>query len=58
MLDFTSNEHDKMIFGIVNSYKIRHNNDKQFDEYNKKVWYEWMFHYYLSTVHAVLRLTK
>ncbi|MDN8592722.1 hypothetical protein Q0V21_28790 [Paenibacillus sp. 11B] len=58
MLTLTSKEHDKMIFGIVNNYKIRHNNDKQMDDYDKDVWYEWMFHYYLSTIHAVLKLTK
>lgn len=48
--------HDTMIFGIVNNYKIRHNDEKQMDEYDKVIWYEWMFHYYLATIHAVLRL--
>lgn len=50
--------HDAMIFGIVNQYRIRHDDIKQKDEYTKHIWYEWMFHYYLSTVHAVLRLKK
>ncbi|MGW6380908.1 hypothetical protein, partial [Peribacillus butanolivorans] len=54
--DFTTKKHDKIIFGIVNDYGIRHNDLKQIDDYEKPVWYEWMFHYYLSTVHAVLRL--
>jgi hypothetical protein len=54
----TYKEHDKMIFGIVNTCKIRHNNEKQLNDYNKDVWYEWMFHYYLSTVHAILRLNN
>jgi hypothetical protein len=56
--EFTTNKHDKMIFGIVNDYGIRHNDLKQIDDYEKPIWYEWMFHYYLSTVHAVLRLKK
>lgn len=52
----TTNKHDKLIFGIVNSYGIRHNNNKQLTDYDKSIWYEWMFHYYLATVHATLRL--
>lgn len=55
---FTTNKHDSMIFGIVNQYGIRHNDLKQIDDYEKPVWYEWMFHYYLSTVHAVLNLKE
>ncbi|MBU3176671.1 hypothetical protein KPL47_09830 [Clostridium estertheticum] len=50
--------HDAMIFGIVNAYRIRHNDVNQKDEYDKGIWYEWMFHYYLATIHAVLRLKK
>jgi hypothetical protein len=53
---YTTDKHDTMIFGIVNNYGIRHNNLKQKENYEKPVWYEWMFHYYLSTVHAVLKL--
>lgn len=56
--EFTTNKHDKIIFGIVNDYGIRHNDLKQIDDYEKPIWYECMFHYYLSTVHAVLRLKK
>jgi len=54
----TSKNHDKIIFDIVNNYGIRHNDMKQVDDYEKPIWYEWMFHYYLSTVHAVLRLNE
>jgi len=50
--------HDRMIFDIVNNYNIRHNDLKQKDEYDKGIWYEWMFHYYLATIHAVLRFKK
>ncbi|KAA6474133.1 MULTISPECIES: hypothetical protein [Bacillus] len=55
---YTTEKHDKMIFSIVNNYGIRHNNLNQKEDYEKPVWYQWMFHYYLSTVHAVLSLTK
>ena len=58
MKDITSNNHDSMIFHIVNKYGIRHNNLEQKEDYDKPIWYEWMFHYYLSTVHAALRLNK
>ncbi|WP_080848671.1 hypothetical protein [Cytobacillus gottheilii] len=56
--EYTTKKHDKIIFDIVNNYGIRHNDIEQVDDYDKPVWYEWMFHYYLSTVHAVLRLKK
>ena len=26
--------------------------------YDNKVWYSWMFHFYLATYHAVIRLLK
>lgn len=54
----TTDKHDSMIFHMVNKYGIRHNNIEQKEEYDKPIWYEWMFHYYLSTVHATLRLLK
>lgn len=56
--NYTTSKHDTMIFGIVNQYGIRHNDLKQKNDYEKPVWYEWMFHYYLATVHAVLNLKE
>jgi hypothetical protein len=55
---YTTKSHDKMIFGVVNEYGIRHNNLEIKEDYTKPVWYEWMFHYYLATIHAVLRLNQ
>lgn len=52
----TTDKHDDLIFFIVNKYGIRHNDIEQKTDYNKLIWYEWMFHYYLATVHATLRL--
>lgn len=54
--DITDKDHDTMLFGIANQYGIRHNNVQQKEDYDKKVWYEWMFHYYLATLHVALRL--
>ncbi|WP_059351240.1 hypothetical protein [Bacillus coahuilensis] len=56
--NYTTNKHDTMIFSIVNNYGIRHNDIDQKEDYEKPVWYEWMFHYYLATVHAVLSLKE
>jgi len=52
----TTEKHDKLIFEIVNQYGIRHNRITEKTDYDKPIWYEWMFHYYLATVHATLRL--
>ena len=44
------------LFNIANNFGIRHHNKKQKTEYDQSVWLNWMFYYYLSTVHAVTRL--
>lgn len=52
------NEHDKLIFDIVNGYNIRHNNAKQKTDYSKQIWYDWMMQYYTSTIITYYRLKK
>jgi hypothetical protein len=44
------------LFNIANNFGIRHHNAKQKDDYDKEIWYTWMFYYYLATIHSVLRL--
>ncbi|MCY6958885.1 hypothetical protein [Clostridium brassicae] len=59
--NFNKNKHDKLIFNIVNNFEIRHEdkpNKNQNKEYDKSIWYEWMFHYYLSTIYAYYRLKQ
>jgi hypothetical protein len=46
------------LFSIVNQFGIRHHNDQQKQDYDKAIWYSWMFYYYLATIHACLRLIK
>lgn len=46
------------LFNIANSFGIRHHNPEQKTEYDKPIWYDWMFYYYLATIHAVLRLLE
>ena len=45
------------LFNIANNFGIRHHNAGQQTEYDKSIWYSWMFYFYLATIHSVLRLT-
>jgi len=47
---------DSAIFDIANNFAIRHHNPKQKTEYDKNIWYTWMFHFYLATYHATIQL--
>jgi hypothetical protein len=49
---------DSAIFNIANNFAIRHHNPKQLTGYEKEIWYPWMFHFYLATYHAAVRLLK
>jgi hypothetical protein len=44
------------LFNIANNFGIRHHNEQQKTDYDRAVWYNWMFYYYLATIHAALRL--
>lgn len=44
------------LFNLANNFGIRHHNDKQKTDYDKAIWYSWMFYYYLATIHTVIRL--
>ncbi|WP_295772133.1 hypothetical protein [uncultured Mucilaginibacter sp.] len=46
------------IFKIANNFGIRHHNKDQQTDYDKPIWYSWMFYYYLATIHTVLRISK
>lgn len=46
------------IYVLANSFGIRHHNDSQKNDYDKSIWYSWMFYYYLATIHATLRLIQ
>ncbi|QXM06962.1 hypothetical protein [Crassaminicella indica] len=50
------NEHDKLIFSIVNGFSIRHNRADQKEDYSKEIWYDWMMQYYTSVIIAYYRL--
>lgn len=46
------------LFNIANNFGIRHHNKGQKTDYDESIWYSWMFHYYLATIHASLRLLR
>jgi hypothetical protein len=46
------------LFEIANTFSIRHHEPKQRKDYDETIWYSWMFHFYLATYHAVIRLLK
>lgn len=43
------------LFNIANNFGIRHHNDKQKTDYDAALWLSWMFYFYLSTIHVILR---
>ncbi len=51
-----SNKDEADLFNIANNFGIRHHNDKQKNNYDRNIWLSWMFYFYLSTIHACLRL--
>src|ERR1700733_5304359 len=50
----TSND-EKDLFNLANNFGIRHHNDRQRTNYDTTLWLGWMFYFYLSTVHVLLR---
>jgi hypothetical protein len=55
-LDKVLNKKDESdLFQIANNFEIRHHNPLQQNDYDKNIWYSWMFHFYLATYHMVIR---
>jgi len=48
------NESD--LFRIINNFDIRHHNKFQHGEYDKEIWYDWMFYTFLSSINVLLKL--
>ncbi|WP_018912711.1 hypothetical protein [Thiomonas sp. FB-6] len=46
---------EKDLFNIANNFGVRHHNEKQRTAYDTSIWLSWMFYFYLSTIHVVLR---
>jgi hypothetical protein len=58
-LDRVLSKQDKSdLFNIANNVGIRHHNRKQKTDFDKTVWYSWIFYFYLATIHAAVRLLE
>lgn len=44
------------LFALANNFGVRHHNQKQKTDYDRGIWYSWMFYYFLATIHASTRL--
>lgn len=53
-----SKQDESDLFNIANNFGIRHHNSKQQTDYDKPIWYSWIFYYYLATLHALLRMIE
>lgn len=47
---------ESAIFDLANNFAIRHHNPKQKSNYDRAIWFSWIFHFYLATYHAAIRL--
>ncbi|MHB0998290.1 MAG: hypothetical protein ACYC27_03510 [Armatimonadota bacterium] len=52
------NKDEDDLFNIANNFGIRHLNHIQKTEYDKEIWYPWIFYTFLSTIHVVIKLIK
>lgn len=53
-----SKKDEKDLFHIANKFGIRHHNEEQQKDYDKAIFYSWIFYYYLTTIHAWVKLIK
>ena len=47
---------ESILFDLANNFGIRHHNPNQKTNYDRAIWYSWIFHFYLATYHAAIRL--
>lgn len=47
---------ESVLFDLANNFAIRHHNPDQKGNYDKDIWFSWIFHFYLATYHAAIRL--
>jgi hypothetical protein len=52
------NEDESDLFNIANKFGIRHHKDDQKQDYDKAIFYSWIFYYYLASIHACVKLIK
>lgn len=56
--DVLTTQDESDLFNIANNFGIRHHRPGQKVDYDLPVWLDWIFYYYLATIHAVLRFLE
>ncbi|MCC7494711.1 MAG: hypothetical protein IT204_20295 [Fimbriimonadaceae bacterium] len=46
------------LFNIANNFGIRHCNDHQKTDYDPEIWLDWIFYWYLATIHAISQVIE
>ncbi|WP_202710423.1 hypothetical protein [Sporosalibacterium faouarense] len=49
------NKDDSDLFNIINGFDIRHHNKLQQSNYDKELWYEWMFYTFLASINVLIK---
>lgn len=53
-----ANKDDNDLFQILNRFSIRHHNKSQQGDYDKEIFYPWIFYVLLASIYALLELKK
>lgn len=51
-------EDENALFNIANNFAIRHNGKNQRRDYDKSVWYDWVFHVNLAALMTIINIVK
>lgn len=46
------------LFEIANKFWIRHNKPDQYKDYDRELWWAWLFYIYLASIALVVRLVE
>jgi hypothetical protein len=55
---FLTTKDEGDLFNIANNFGIRHHNDRQKTDYEAALWLNWMFYFFLATIHVLVRKIK
>ena len=58
LLQILGKQDSSDLFNIANNFGIRHHNPDQKTDFDKDIWYDWIFQYYLNTCIGVLKMIK